>query len=58
MKDEYYQVILEKYQDKKSDFSGLFQAILSIGDEIDLEKALEYLEKCVIEKRLEGFKWH
>lgn len=52
MKDKYYQVILEKYQNKKRDFNGLFQAVLSIGDEVGLEKALGYLERCVIEKRL------
>ena len=52
MKDEYYQLILEKYQSKEKDFSGLFRAILSVGDEIGLEKALGYLERCVVEKRL------
>ncbi|MFQ5867568.1 MAG: hypothetical protein ACE5IT_06195 [bacterium] len=52
MKDEYYGLILEKYQDKERDFGGLFQTILSIANEIGLEKALEYLERCVIEKRL------
>ena len=43
---------MEKYQKKESDFSGLFQAILSIGDEVGLERALGYLERCVVEKRL------
>ena len=52
MKNEYYQVILEKYLKKESDFSRFFQAILSVGDEVGLEKALGYLERCVIEKRL------
>ena len=52
MEDKYYQVILKKYQNKESDVGGLFQAILSIGDEVGLEKALGYLERCVIEKRL------
>lgn len=52
MKDEYYQIILGKYQKKESDFSGLFRAVLSIGDEVGLEKALGYLERCVIEKRV------
>ena len=51
MKDKYYQLILGKYENKERDFSGLFQAVLSIADEIGLEKALEYLERCVIEKR-------
>jgi len=52
MKNEYYQVILEKYSNRKKDFSGLFRAILAVGDEVGLEKALGYLERCVIEKRL------
>ena len=52
MKAKYYELILEKYKNKESDFGGLFQAVLSISDEIGLEKALRYLEKCVIEKRL------
>jgi len=52
MENKYYQIILEKYQNKERDFGGLFQAILSIADEIGLEKSLGYLEKCVIEKRL------
>jgi len=51
-RDEYYQVILGKYQNKERDFSGLFRAVLDIGDEIGLEKTLRYLERCVIEKRL------
>ena len=52
MKDEYYRIILEKYRKKKQDFAQLFQAVLAVGDEIGLEEALGYLEKCVIEKRL------
>ena len=52
MRDKYYELILEKYRNKESDFNGLFQAILSIGDEVGLERALGYLERCVIEKRL------
>ncbi|MCJ7646229.1 hypothetical protein MUO65_04935 [bacterium] len=50
--DQYYQLILEKYQYKESDFNGLFETVLSIADEIGLERALGYLERCVIEKRL------
>ena len=52
MKDEYYQIILEKYRKKKQDFAQLFQAVLAVGEEIGLGKSLGYLEKCVIEKRL------
>ena len=43
---------MEKYQKEESDFSGLFQTILALADEIGLEKALGYWERCVIEKRL------
>ena len=52
MRNKYYQVILEKYQNKEIDFAELFGAVLAVGDEIGLEKALGYLERCVIEKRL------
>jgi hypothetical protein len=50
--DKYYQLILEKYKFKETEFNGLFETVLSIADEIGLEKALGYLERCVIEKRL------
>jgi len=50
--DKYYQLILEKYQYKESNFNGLFESVLSVGDEVGLERALGYLERCVIEKRL------
>jgi len=52
MKDRYYQVILEKYEKKERNLGGLFQAVLVVGDEVGLERALGYLERCVIEKRL------
>ena len=50
--DKYYQLILEKYQYKESNFNGLFETVLAISDEIGLERVLGYLERCVIEKRL------
>jgi hypothetical protein len=52
MEDKYYELILERYQNKESHFGKLFQTILSIADEIGLERALGYLERCVIEKRV------
>jgi hypothetical protein len=52
MRDKYYQFILERYQNKESHFGKLFQTILSTANEIGLERALGYLERCVIEKRL------
>jgi hypothetical protein len=51
-RDKYYQLILEKYQHKESDFNGLFETVLSVADEIGLERILGYLEKCVTEKRV------
>jgi len=51
-RDKYYQLILEKYQSRESNFNGLFETVLSVGDEVGVERALGYLEKCVIEKRL------
>ena len=45
MKDKYYQVILGKYRNKERDFDGLFQAILSVADEIGLEKARIFYEE-------------
>ncbi len=50
--DKQYQLIKQHYQKSKGDTTELFQIILSVADEIGLEKALAYLEQCVIEKRL------
>jgi len=52
MEEEYYRVILGKYGNKERDIDELFKAILSISDEVGLQRALGYLERCVIEKRL------
>ncbi len=52
MEDRYYQLIFEKYRRREQDFDELFRDVLSVADEIGLEKALGYLERCVIEKRL------
>ena len=52
MQDKHSQLILEKYRSKEKDFDEVFRAVISIGDEVGLEKALGYLERCVIEKRL------
>ena len=50
--DKHYQRIKEQYQKSKDDSTGLFQAVLSVAKETELDKALAYLEQCVIEKRL------
>ncbi len=47
-----FQRIKEQYERSKGDSTKLFQTILSVADETGLEKALVYLEQCVIEKRL------
>lgn len=47
MGEQYYQLILEKYRNRERDFDGLFETILEIGDEVGLERALGYLERCV-----------
>jgi hypothetical protein len=52
MNEKYYQLIREQYKHRGADFVELFQTVLSIGREIGLDNALEYLEQCVIEKRL------
>ena len=52
MSEKHYQRIKQQYQNREADFTELFQTILSVADEIGLDKALEYLEQCVIEKRL------
>ena len=51
MENKYHQLILEKYRNKKRDINELFKTILSIGDEVGLERVLGYLEKCVMERR-------
>jgi len=52
MEDKYYQIIFGKYQNKERKFDELFQVVLLMGNEIGLERAWGYLERCVIEKRL------
>ena len=50
---EYYQRIRHEYRSSRGSFTRLFQTLLSVANEIGLEVALEYLERCVIEKRLD-----
>jgi hypothetical protein len=52
MNENYYKLIRKKYVNKGEDHTKLFQTILSITNEIGLDRALKYLEKCVIDKRL------
>jgi hypothetical protein len=50
--DEHYQLIRERYQKSRGDSTELFETVLSVASETGLERALAYLEQCVIEKRL------
>jgi hypothetical protein len=50
--DPYHSLIKYKYSNSSGDSTPLFQTILSLSKEIGLDKALAYLERCVIEKRL------
>lgn len=50
--DKHCQLIQQRYRQSKEDSTALFQAVLSVADEIGLDRALAYLEQCVIEKRL------
>lgn len=52
MNEKYYQLVKQKYGNKGEDFTDLFRTLLSIANQIGLDKSLEYLEKCVSEKRL------
>ncbi len=51
MEKDYYQRIKDQYENSRGNTTGLFEIILAAGKEIGLESALEYLERCVIEKR-------
>jgi hypothetical protein len=50
--DKHYHIISQHYQNSKGDSTELFQVIVSLADEIGMDKALAYLEQCVIAKRL------
>ena len=52
MDEKHLQVVKHAYENRGQDFTELFQAILSVADEVGLDEALKYLERCVIEKRL------
>jgi hypothetical protein len=50
--DPYLNFIKYQYLNSGGDSTPLFRTILSLSREIGLDKALAYLEECVIEKRL------
>jgi hypothetical protein len=51
MDHKYRLLIKNQYENSRGDSTQLFEAILSVAEEIGLEAALEHLEQCVIEKR-------
>ena len=55
MNEAYYQLVKSQHQSSRGDFTQLFQTILSVANEIGLDDALRYLERCIIEKRLSWF---
>jgi len=50
--DEHYSLINRHYLNFQGDSTELFQAILSVADEIGMDQALACLEQCVIAKRM------
>lgn len=54
--DKHYKLIMHKYEKARGDSTALFKVILSVADEIGLDQALAYLEKCVVEKRRDWIK--
>jgi len=52
MLDSHRHLIKEKYRASGFDSTELFQTVLSVAEETGLDRALQYLEECVTEKRL------
>jgi hypothetical protein len=51
--EEYYRRIRQAYENaKRGDSAHLLGTVLSAADDVGLDRALAYLERCVIEKRL------
>lgn len=48
---DHIQCIRQQYQNFQGDSTELFREILITAEEIGIDKALSYLEQCVIEKR-------
>jgi hypothetical protein len=49
---KYAQLVRHQYESSRGDSTALFQTILSIAEETGLEEVLEFLQQCVIERRL------
>ncbi len=52
MDESQLQLIRQEYEKKRTDFSDLFETILSVADQVGLDEALRHLERCVVERRL------
>jgi hypothetical protein len=48
---DHYQIIKQQYQDLQGDSAELFRTILLAAEEIGIDAAWGYLERCVLEKR-------
>lgn len=50
--EKFYQKIREKYLQKGDDYTELFDAVCFVAKILGINRSLELLEKCVIEKKL------
>lgn len=54
----FFQRIKQQYENLQGDSTELFREIAAASQEIGIDKALAYLEQCVIEKRFAWLKRH
>jgi hypothetical protein len=52
MNRKYSQLVKRQYESSRGDSTLLFQTILTLAEEVNLDEVLECLQDCVIEKRL------
>ncbi len=52
MKKDNYSIIEKEFLAKGKDYTKLFKSVCSVAEEIGMDKALEYLEECVIQKKV------
>ena len=58
MPNDRYQRIKQQYENLQGDSTELFREIVAASHEIGMDRALAYLEQCVIEKRSAWLKRH
>jgi hypothetical protein len=56
--EECYDLIKQQYLSSAVESTALFQTLLSVANEIGMDQALTYLERCVTEKRLAWLNAH